>query len=115
MPFVVFVAPYYSEFNVRAIEAAAALDEVSLAVISQEPWEALPERARGRTIGHWRVHDALNDEQLLAAARSLARTHGPIARIFAGNEQVQVPVAHVRERLSIDGMSVSAALNFREK
>ena len=115
MPFVIFVAPFFTEFNVRAIEATAALPDVRVGVISQEPWDALPAHARGRISGHWRVEDALSTEQLDGAARGLASTQGAIFRIFAGNEQVQVPVAEVRERLDIDGMSVSAALNFRDK
>lgn len=115
MPFVIFVAPYYTEFNVRAIEATAALGDVRVAVISQEPWEALPAQARSKAVAHWRVDDALSSVQLLAAARGLASAQGAIFRIFAGNEQVQVPVAEVRERLSIDGMRVAAAQNFRDK
>ena len=61
------------------------------------------------------MDDALNAEQLAGAARSLAGAHGAIDRIFAGNEQVQVPVAEVREQMNIEGMSVAVALNFRDK
>jgi len=115
MPFVIFVSPFFTEFNVRAIEATAALTDVRVGVISQEPFEALPAHARGRIAAHWRVEDALSTEQLFGAAHVLSSAQGAIFRIFAGNEQAQVPVAEVRERLAIDGMPVSAARNFRDK
>ena len=115
MRFVIFVSPYFTDFNVRAIEATAVLTDVRVGVISQEPLEALPAQARGRIAAHQRVDDALNSEQLLGTARTLASEQGTIFRIFAGNEQLQVPVAEVRERLGIEGMSVSVARNFRDK
>ena len=116
MPFVIFVSPFFTEFNVRAIEYAASMPDVRLAVISQEPQEQLPPHARGRLAGHWRVENALGTEQLLWAARELSQRAGsPIFRLFGGNEQLQVPLAETREQLQVVGMSVETARNFRDK
>jgi carbamoylphosphate synthase large subunit len=55
-------------------------------------------------------------DQLLAAVRHVARGwNGKVDRIVAILEQLQVPVAEVREKLGLPGLSVEAALNFREK
>ncbi|MEP7198311.1 MAG: ATP-grasp domain-containing protein [Chloroflexota bacterium] len=115
MPFVIFVSPFFSEFNVRAIGAIANLPDVRVGVISQEPQENLAPEMRARLAAHWRVSDALNTAQLTWAAQELSRPIGPIQRLFGGNEQLQVPLAEARAKLGIGGMSVAAALNFRDK
>lgn len=115
MAFVVFVSPYFTEFNVRACEAIAQLPNAQLGVISQEPQEILAPHVRAKLVAHWRIDDALNADQLTWAAQSLAARVGPIHRLCGANEQLQVPVAEARERLGIAGMSVAAAQNFRDK
>lgn len=115
MPFVIFVAPNFSENAVRFINATAALPDVRLAVISQEAQETLPPDVRPKLVGHWRVKDALDTEQLVWAAESLAQRHGRIHRLFAAVEQIQVPIAEARARLGLPGMSVEVAQNFRDK
>jgi biotin carboxylase len=115
MLFVIFVSPYFTTFNLRAIDTAAALSDVRLAVVSQEALEALPARARERIAAYRRVNDALSTEQLTSAAQSLATEQGPIHRLFGGTEQLQEPLAEVRERLGIEGMRAAAARNFRDK
>lgn len=115
MVFVLFVAPYFTE-NARQIAAAiAGLPEVRLGLISQEPLDVLPLPLQTRITAHWRVDDAQESTHLAWAAESLARQHGPIHRILAASEQVQVPVAAVREQLGIEGMNAEAAANFRDK
>lgn len=115
MPFVIFAAPNFSENAVRFINATAALPDVRLAVISQEAQEVLPQDVRAKLVGHWKVKDALDAEQLLWAAESLSQRHGRIHRLFAAVEQIQVPIAVARQRLGLPGMSVEVAQNFRDK
>jgi biotin carboxylase len=115
MPFVIFAAPVFNENAVRFIGVTADLPQVQLAVISQEAQEKLPSEIRDRLAGHWRVENALDSGQLLWAAQSLAQRHGPIHRLIATNEQIQVPLAETRERLGIAGQSVAVTQNFRDK
>ncbi|MBI5878592.1 MAG: ATP-grasp domain-containing protein [Chloroflexi bacterium] len=116
MSFTIFVAPFLTEFNVRAIDYAAHMPGVRLGVISQEAQEKLPQYVRSRLTGHWRVDDAQNAGQLVTAAEALARQIGaPIHRLFGGNEQIQMPMAEARERLGVAGMSSDTVRNFRDK
>ncbi|MBL0939969.1 MAG: ATP-grasp domain-containing protein [Gemmatimonadaceae bacterium] len=112
---VIFVAPLFSPAATQMIAAAQTLPHVRLAVIAQEPLEALPAAIASKLLGHWRVDDVTDTAQLEWAVQSLARSHGGIARCFAAFEQTQGPLAAVRERLGIPGLPSSAARNFRDK
>lgn len=115
MPFVIFVAPWYTENALRNIQAIASLPDVRLGIVSQEPWERLPSALGGRIVGHWRIDDCLDAGQLVSAAQALSHRHGGIHRFFGSVEQIQIPLAESRERLRVPGMSVHAARNFRDK
>ena len=115
MPFVIFVAPWFSENATRFIAAIQSVSDVRLAVISQEAQERLAPPLRERLAAHWRVDDVFDPDQLARAAETLAHHMGPIHRLFAAYEQLQVPVAEARERLGVEGMSAEAARNFRDK
>lgn len=115
MPAVIFAAPILSENAARMIAATAALENVRLGVISQAPPEDLPAGIRGRLAAHWRVADVLDPAQLELAVQGLGQKLGTIDRLFAAYEQLQVPLAEVRERIGIRGMSAEAARNFRDK
>ena len=112
---VVFVAPMFSPAASQMIEAAALLPGVRVAVISQEPFEQLAPHIGARLLSHWRVDNVMDATQLEQAMRMLEARHGPFARCFGAVEQLQVPLAVVRERLSIPGLSSNAARNFRDK
>ncbi|MEW6278124.1 MAG: ATP-grasp domain-containing protein [Candidatus Eremiobacterota bacterium] len=113
--FVLFVTPYFTENALRFVRALLDVDGVRLGVISQERQEVLDPALRGRFAGHWRVYDILDADQLLWAATELANRHGHPHRILNANEQVQVPLAHVRERMGVPGMNVETSRNFRDK
>lgn len=115
MPNAIFAAPILSENAARMIAAAARLEGVRLGVITQDPLESLPEPVRGAVAQHWRVDNVLDVEQLAQAVGSVAERLGGVDRLFAAYEQLQVPIAVVRERFGIDGMSAEAAHNFRDK
>lgn len=97
------------------IEGATHLPGLDLTVISQDPAERIPARTRSRLAGHWRVDDALDPKQLVEAARQLERSFGKARRIIGALEQLQVPLAMTREMMSIEGLSVDASINFRDK
>jgi biotin carboxylase len=111
----VFVAPYLLETTERFVEAAAQVPGVDLALVTSEPVAALPAALRHSLAGHWRVDDAMDAGQIASAVQGLAGQVGPAERILAILEQLQVPVAKVREHLGIAGMDVATAHNFRDK
>ena len=115
MPNAIFAAPILSENAARIIAAAGRLEGVRLGVVTQDPLEQLPEALRGAVAQHWRVGDVLDVEQLAGAVEEVARRLGGVDCLFAAYEQLQVPIAVVRERFGIEGMSSEAARNFRDK
>lgn len=115
MTLVIFVAPMFSPAASQMIEAAASLSGVRLAVIAQEPLERLSPGIAARLVGHWRVDDITDAQQLEWATRELSARLGPIACLFGAYEQAQLPLALTRERLGIPGLPSAAAMNFRDK
>jgi hypothetical protein len=116
MPFVIFVAPVFSPAATGIIEAIARLPQVTLGLISQEAVELLPLRLRGGVAAHWRIDNVLDTPALLGAVNGLVEKVGqPLHRVFGAFEQLQVPIAEVRRTLGIEGMTVEAATNFRDK
>lgn len=110
-----FVAPFGLLSTMRFLRAVATLPEVRLGVVSQQPLEAFPEDVRHCLAGHWRVEDALAPDQIQDACRSLGARIGRPRRLLGVLEQLQEPLAAVREALGIPGMGVEAARNFRDK
>jgi phosphoribosylaminoimidazole carboxylase (NCAIR synthetase) len=110
-----FVAPFLLEATTRFVATAAALPGVRLAVITSEPSDRLPPVLKEHLDGHWRVDDALDPRQIAAAVTGLSRQMGPVERLVGALEQLQVPLAEVREALGIAGMDVQTALNVRDK
>jgi biotin carboxylase len=113
---VVFVAPFAADTTLRFVRSAAELPDVRMAVITQDDPEKLPEALRARLVAVRRVHDALDAGQLSDAVRALeAELGGKAERLIGVLEQLQVPLAEVREHLRIRGMDVKEARNFRDK
>lgn len=112
---VIFAAPMLSENASLSIVATAQLEGVRLGVISHDPLEKLAESIRSQVAAHWRVDDILNSDQLAWAVENLSARLGRVDRLFAAYEQLQVPIAMVRERFGIDGMRADVARNFRDK
>ncbi len=110
-----FVAPFLAEATTRFVASAAQLPDVRLAVITSEPADRLPPVLREHLAGHWRVDDALDPRQIAEATAGLSRQIGGVERIVAALEQLQVPLAQVREALGIEGMDTKTALNVRDK
>ncbi|MFA9432171.1 acetyl-CoA carboxylase biotin carboxylase subunit family protein [Egicoccus sp. AB-alg2] len=111
----VFVAPYLLEATERFVTGATHLPDVRVGIVTHEPADRLPPHLRERLVAHWRVDDALDPSQLEAAVRGLAGQLGGVDRLVGILEQLQVPLAQVRESLGISGMDVATARNFRDK
>ena len=112
---VVFVAPFCMETTLRFVKGAASLAGVNLSLISQDGTEKLPPDLRAMLAAHWRVKNALDPEQIVGAVRALETKLGTAKRLLGALEQLQVPLARAREILAVDGLSVDAARNFRDK
>ena len=110
-----FVAPYLLDTTTRFVEAAARLPDVRMALITCEPEDRLPPSSGSSLAGHWRIDDPLDPGQIAAAVQGLSRQLGPVERLLAVLEQLQVPLAQVREHLGIPGMDPVTANNFRDK
>lgn len=114
MPHIVFIAPHFLENTNRYVRAFAHLG-VTLSVISHDPETSIPAGLRQRIAGHYRVADCQDVEQLTHAVRTLARAIGPVDRLAGMLEQLQTPMAAVREALDLDGIRPAVARNFRDK
>ena len=110
-----FVAPYLLEATARFVRSAASLPGVRLGVVTSEPLDRIPPELRDRLSGHWRVEDALDPGQVAEAVKGLAGQLGRVDRLVGALEQLQVPLAQVREWLGIEGMDVATAMNVRDK
>jgi hypothetical protein len=112
---VIFVAPFFLPTTLRFIAGSARLPGIDLSLISQDAAENLPSTIRSSLSGHWRVDDALDPDQLLEATRALTQTLGAPTRIIGSLEQLQVPLAQLRDALGIEGLDTQSAVNFRDK
>jgi hypothetical protein len=110
-----FVAPYLLEATTRFVASAARLPGVSLGLVTSEPVDRLPAVLREHCAGHWRVDNALDPKQIAEGVSGLGRQMGRVERLVGALEQLQVPLAQVREALGIEGMDVATAMNVRDK
>ena len=115
MPHVVFIAPHFLDNTNRYVKGFAALDGVTLSLISEDPEEAIPEALRARVGGHYRVRHSLDAHALTEAARAITKGIGKIDRLAGALEQLQLPMAKVRDALDIEGIRSDVAQNFRDK
>lgn len=115
MPSVIFVAPFLMPATQDFVAATAELPGVRLGLITQQPAEHLSQELKARLEAHWRVDNALDPGQLVAAVRQLERQLGPIHRLMGALEQLQEPLAEARQVLGIEGMNLDTARNFRQK
>jgi formate-dependent phosphoribosylglycinamide formyltransferase (GAR transformylase) len=112
---VVFAAPFLMDATLRFVRAAAALPNVRLALLTQEPVERVPQDLRARIHAHWQVADGLDPDSIERGVTELARRMGNVSRLIGTLEQSQVALGTVRRRLGIEGMDDATAENFRDK
>ena len=115
MSLVLYVCPNFTANAVRFIDALSGISGARLGLISQEPTALLPPDIQLRLVNFQQVADVFDAELLTAAAQRAQQEIGPVHRILAAVEGLQVPLAMVREKLGLDGMDVETAKNFRDK
>lgn len=97
--------------TVRFLAATLDLDGVEVGLVSTDPLDKLSPTLRSRLAAHRQIADCLNADQLTQAVASM----GEVDRLLGPLEELQVPMAEVRQRLGIAGLGVEAAANFRDK
>ena len=115
MPHVVFIAPRFLENTNRYVRAFAALDGVTLSLVSADPESAIPESLRAKVAGHYRIDNCVDAGALTQAVRALANGVGRVDRLAGALEQLQMPMAEVRDALGVEGIGSEVARNFRDK
>ena len=103
---VVFVAPFAFDTTLRFVSAAAEHAGGRLALVSQDPLEKFPAELRNQLAAHQRIGNALDPGAIVAGIEEISARIGPVDRLLGTLEQLQVPLAEVRERLGIEGMAV---------
>lgn len=115
MVHVVLIAPRFLENTNRYVRAFADLQGLTLSVISADPERAIPGPLRPGIAAHYQVADVADPGQLAVAVRALAGAHGRVDRLAGMLEQLQLPMAQVRDALGIEGLGALVARNFRDK
>jgi biotin carboxylase len=115
MRHVTFIAPRFLENTNRYLTAFATLPDVTLSVISEDPQASIPESVRPRIAAHYGVKSSLDAEQIKVACEAITKGVGKIDRLAGVLEQLQLPMARVRDALGIEGLPVEVATRFRDK
>jgi hypothetical protein len=115
MPHIVFIATHFLGNTNRYVKAFTDLEGITLSVISSDPSSRIPPSMRPRIAGHYRIDDCLDAAQLTVAARAITAGVGRIDRLVGFLEELQVPMAEVRDALGIEGLTTEIARRFRDK
>ncbi len=115
MPHVVFIAPRFLENTNRYVRSFAALPGVTLSLVSADPESAIPESLRAKVAGHYRIDNCVDGNALAVAVRALGQGVGRVDRLAGALEQLQMPMAEVRDALGIEGIGAEVARSFRDK
>jgi formate-dependent phosphoribosylglycinamide formyltransferase (GAR transformylase) len=108
------VAPFLAPTTLRFVSAAAELPGVALGLITQDPAARVPRELAARLAGFQSIGDCFDADAVTEATLAMCGRRPP-HRLIGALEQLQVTLATVRERLSIDGLGVAAAQCFRDK
>ena len=115
MVHVVFAIPFAMENTLQFARAAATLPDVELSVVSQDPSAKLPAELREQLVAFEQIADGMSAEHIAAGVVKLQQKVGKVDRLLGILEQLQEPLAEVRERLNIRGMDATTSSKFRDK
>jgi formate-dependent phosphoribosylglycinamide formyltransferase (GAR transformylase) len=115
MPNVVFCAPFLLETTLRFVQAVVDQPGARVALVTQEPAEAVPAAVREKLAHLVRSTNALDAATLTEDVRLARANLGPVHRLLGALEELQVPLGEVRKALGIPGMDGATARNFRDK
>ena len=107
---IVFVAPFPMAATLRFCRALAALPDVRLVGLFQQP------PLQRDVFAHVeQIEDALDPTRIEAGCRRVIARFGPIHRLLGVLENLQEQVAQVRETLGLPGTRLETARLFRDK
>jgi len=113
---VLFIAPYWMASTQRFILALGRLANVRLLGLCQQKPDGPLAPELDRLLTHLvQVENCFDVDAMERAARGLEKVYGKFHRVIAVLEQMQVPVAELRERLGVEGMGVDASTRFYDK
>jgi hypothetical protein len=112
---VVIVVPYFLRASVQFLEGAVGLPKVRLTLICEDAPERLSQTLRDQIHEIRRVSGVMDPLKLEQALTTFTREVGQIDRLLGIMEELQIPLARIRDRLRIPGMGEEVALNFRDK
>lgn len=115
MRFLVFVTPFFSDDVYRALKSSSGFPNFKVALISEEPTTQITPSIRKKLIAYHRIKNTNDVKELLNVIRQLTTRFGSIDYLLGDAEQTQIPLAKIRTRLGIQGMSLKSAQNFRNK
>lgn len=107
---VLFVAPFLLDATLKFVQAAAAVPDVRLVVLTQDEPEKVPRGAH-----HWRVSDATRTDVIVDAARQIIARTGGAHCIVGILENIQDQLAEARVILGLPGITPDVARRFRDK
>jgi formate-dependent phosphoribosylglycinamide formyltransferase (GAR transformylase) len=107
---VLFVAPFLLDATLKFVQAAAAVPNVRLVVITQDEPGKVPPGA-----SHWKVSDATRTETIVEAARQIMARTGGAHCILGILENIQDQLAEARVILGLPGITPEVARRFRDK
>ena len=115
---VAIVAPFFRPNTLRYVDALVRLPGVRLSVLTCDHPHKLASQAPAlaqKVQAIVKLTGALDGATLVAGAKRLMASHGPIDRLLGILEELQLPLGQARSALSIPGMSGEVAFNFRDK
>lgn len=112
---VAFVAPYFLDTTIRFVKAAGSLEGVRLFVLSKDSEKMLPPDVMRVVDGVIPVNDPFDARSILAGVLRVRKIAGGVDRLIGAMEELQVPLAEVRQELGLPGLAVETAKNFRDK
>lgn len=112
---VAYITPNFTLNAVRFIESLVSLHDIRVVIISQEPTLLLPPWQQSRIGYSIQLPDVFDGNKLIEAIKSLPANYRKLHRVLGATEQLQIPLAQVRESLHIEGMDVETTQNFRDK
>jgi formate-dependent phosphoribosylglycinamide formyltransferase (GAR transformylase) len=107
---VLFVAPFLLDATLKFAQAAAAIPNVRLVVLTQDEPEKVPAGAH-----HWRVEDATRTDHIIDAARQVIARTGGAHCLLGILENIQDQLAEARVALGLPGITPDVAKRFRDK
>ncbi len=115
MPHIVFIATHFVGNTNRYVKAFTELEGITFSVISSDPSSSIPPSMRPKIAAHYRIANCLDPVQLAEATRAIAASIGRVDRLVGFLEELQVPMAEVRDALGIEGLTTDIARRFRDK